>query len=170
VQFHDNGLVSIPEGQGDVAFDLQDIPVGITGAEAAEKVRPYLAEQSGEIADYLLGDYKKNNGDVDFYYRRAENGTPYLYFVAQDDLDVDKPYGWAKPGFFDSAYLEDSSRVSSTEIPGIADVSHEKWAPPPGVSTLFVEDDEGQVYRLTVVAPESGDPSIITLGIERRVD
>jgi hypothetical protein len=170
VQFHDNGYVQIPEGQGDIAFTLQDIAVGITGEEAAEAVRPYLAEQSGEIAGYLLGDYKKNNGDVDFYYRRADNGTPYLYFVAPDDLDVDKPYGWQKPGFFGSAYLDEDSRLSSTQVDGVADTTHEKWAPPPGVSTAFVQDDEGIVYRLTFVVPESGDPTEIVVGIERRVD
>ena len=170
VQFHDNGEVVIPEGQGNVSFTLQDIPVGITGAEAAEAVRPYLQAQSADIAGYLLGDYKKNNGPVDFYYRRAENGQPYLYFVAAEDLADPSTYAWSKPGFFDSAYLEEGSRVSASDISGVADVAHQKWAPAPGVSTLFVQDDGGEVYRLTVVAPESGDPTTISLSIERRVD
>lgn len=170
VQFHDNGEVVIPEGQGEVSFTLQDIPVGITGAEAAEAIRPYLAEQASDIAGFLLGDYKKNNGDVDFYYRRAENGQPYLYFVAPDDLKEGATYGWAKPGFFGSAYLDEASKISSVSQPGVADTAHEKLAPPPGVSTAYVQDDTGQVYRLTIVAPESGDPSTITISIERRVD
>lgn len=168
VQFHDNGIVQIAEGEGDISFMLEDIPVGITGDEAAEAVRPYLAEQSSEIADYILGDYKKNNGDVDFYYRRSDDGTPYLYFVTPDDLEAGKPYNWAKPGFFSSAYLGEDSRLSATSVAGIADTDHEKWAPSAGESTAFVQDDEGSVYRLTFDTPENG--TTIALSIEKRVD
>lgn len=170
VQFHNNGYVEIPEGEGNVSFTLQDIPVGITGAEASEAVRPYLQEQSSEIANYLLGDYKKNNGPVDFYFRRAEDGNPYLYFVAQEDLQEGKAYGWSKPGFFSSASMDAASKVSSISIAGVADTSHEKWAPEPGNTRLYVQDDSGQAYRLTVTRPEASDGSVITVAIERRVD
>ena len=45
-----------------------------------------LQDQAGKISDKLLGDYKKNNGAVDFYYRRGSDGHPYLFFVTADDL------------------------------------------------------------------------------------
>jgi hypothetical protein len=169
VQLHDSGFQVFPEGSANPKFTVEDIPVGITGAEAADAVRPYLQDQASAIADYLLGDFKKNNGDVDFYYRRASDGVPYLFFIHPDDLEAADPYGWAKPGFFSNAYLEESSRISALDVPGVADSTHHKFSPPSGVSTIFVEDDLGDVYRVTMTVPE-GDPDEITVAISKRLN
>lgn len=144
--------ITFPEGEADVEFTLEDIPVGITGEEAADAVRPYLQAQSSDIAGYLLGNYKENSGPVDFYYRRADDGQAYLFFVTPEDLLEGLPYGWQTPGFFSDADL--STKVSSTTIEGVGDTTHEKVLIPPGETILYVEDDEGDTYRVRMFAPE----------------
>jgi hypothetical protein len=145
VALHETPYASIPDGDADVAFTLFDIPVGITGPQAAEGVRPYLQEQASELSDFLLGDYKKNNDHVDFYYRRAEGGIPYLFFVADVDLQDGESYGWSNPGFFADASL--SQKASSTAIEGVGDTVHEKIELLAGETVLYFQDDAGQTYR-----------------------
>ncbi|HLT35613.1 MAG TPA: hypothetical protein VK034_04990, partial [Enhygromyxa sp.] len=159
------GPATFPEGQANVEFTLEDIPVGITGAEAADAVRPYLQAQSSEIAGYLLGNYKQNNGPVDFYYRRADDGLPYLFWVTPDDLLEGSPYGWDKPGFYADPGLTD--KLSSTDV-GIGDVSHEKLRVEAGETVVYVADDEGDVYRIRIFAP-AGDPKEITVYIAKQI-
>jgi hypothetical protein len=155
------------EGEANVEFTLQDIPVGITGAEATEAVRPYLQAQASDIAGYLLGNYKDNNFPVDFYYRRADDGVPYLFFVTPEDLKDGEPYGWTSPGFFADPDLQD--KLSSTMQAGVGETAHEKLAITPGESLVYTADDEGTTYRLRIVAPE-GDPTEITIYASPRID
>jgi hypothetical protein len=147
------GPPTFAEGTANVAFTLEDIPVGITGAEAADAVRPFLQAQSSEIAGYLLGNYKDNNGPVDFYYRRADDGQPYLFWVAPGDLREGDPYGWAQPGFYADPSL--TEKLSSTQL-GVGDSSHEKLAVVAGETTVYAADDDGDVYRIRIFAPEGG--------------
>lgn len=160
------GPATFAEGTANVEFTLYDIPVGITGEEAAAAVRPYLQAQASEIAGYLLGNYKENSGPVDFYYRRADDGVPYLFWVAPGDLADGLPYGWAKPGFYGDPGL--SEKLSSTDV-GVGDGSHEKLRVEPGESIVYAQDDEGGVYRIRIVAPAEGDPSEITVYIAKQV-
>lgn len=146
IRLHDAGTVVLEEGQADVAFDLRDIPVGITGEEAAEAVRPVLQEQSSLMSDFLLGDFRKNNGNVDLYWRRTEDGRPTLFYIGRDDLPEGEIYRWATPGFF--ADPEVSEEVGSKEIEGISDTSHHKWQPPVGEATVYVVDDEATIFRI----------------------
>lgn len=155
------------EGDANVEFTLFDVPVGITGAEATEAVRPYLQAQASDIAGYLLGNYKGNNFPVDFYYRRADNGVPHLFFVTSEDLVEGADYDWSSPGFFGDPDLQD--KLSSTELPGIGETGHEKLAITPGETVVYTADDEGNTYRLRIVAPE-GDPTEITIYAAPRTD
>lgn len=157
---------TFPEGTANVEFTLFDIPVGITGAEAADAVRPYLQAQASEIAGYLLGNYKQNSGPVDFYYRRADDGVPYLFWVAPGDLADGKPYGWDKPGFYADPGL--TEKLSSTDV-GVGDSSHEKLRVEPGESVVYARDDEGGSYRIRIVAPAEGDPKQITVYVAKQV-
>ncbi|MFO7565744.1 MAG: hypothetical protein R6X02_24085 [Enhygromyxa sp.] len=145
------GPTTFPEGEANVEFTLEDIPVGITGEEAAMAVRPYLQAQASKIADYLLGNYKENSGPVDFYYRRADDGLPYLFWVAPDDLLEGLPYGWAKPGFYADPGL--TQKLSSTNL-GIGDDTHEKLPIESGETTVYAADDQGDTYRIRIFAPE----------------
>lgn len=158
VALHSNPYASIPEGQGNVAFTLFDVEVGVSGPEAAEAVRPYLQEQSSELSDFLLGDYKKNNDHVDFYWRRADDGEPYLFFIAQSDLVEGEPYAYETPGFYRQSDLTAAHKVSETEVPGLRDTEHEKLYVPQGEETVvYFQDDGGLVYKLRIVRDDGSD-------------
>jgi hypothetical protein len=160
------GPETFPEGEADVEFTLEDIPCGLTGAEAADAVRPFLQAQASDIAGYLLGNYKENSGPVDFYYRRADDGGTYLFWVASDDLLDGLPYGWESPGFYADSSL--SEKLSSTSISGVGDTAHEKLRIEPGETTVYATDDDGGVYKLRIVAPD--DTSEIIAYVSRLVN
>lgn len=148
VRLHDNQFANFPEGTANVDFTLFDIPVGLSGTEAAEAVRPALQEQRSKLSDILLGDFKKNNGDIDFYYRRASNGAPYLFFVSADDIRDDQTWDYQSPGFFTSSDLSPESKVSATSIDGLGDTEHEKYRLENGETVLYAEGADGGIYRL----------------------
>ncbi|MBK6918253.1 MAG: hypothetical protein IPH07_12725 [Deltaproteobacteria bacterium] len=161
VALHETPYASIPEGQANVAFTLFDVPVGITGPEAAQAVRPYLQEQASVLSDFLLGDYKKNNDPVDFYYRRAEGGVPYLFFVNEKDLPDGQPYAYGNPGFFDDPAL--TQKRSSTQVAGVGDTTHEKLALVDGVTTVYFQDDGGITWRARFELPTDDDTIAVHL-------
>jgi hypothetical protein len=165
VALHETPFASIGEGTANVAFTLFDVPVGITGSEAAEFVRPYLQEQASELSDFLLGDYKKNNDHVDFFYRRADDGEPYLFFVAEGDLKEGEPYTYANAGFFGSSALDD--KLSDTQVFGLGDTAHEKLFVPEGETVVYFEDDGGQIYRARLVRDAGADE--IEVHLSRRI-
>jgi hypothetical protein len=156
VRLHDSGFQTFPEGV-ELAFTIEDIPCGLSGSEAAEAVRPYLQEQASDISDFLLGDYEDDNDPVDFYYRRAEDGGAYVYFVAPEDRAEGAAYDYATPGFFDDAAL--TTKASATSVSGVADTAHEKLALPAGESRYYFADDTGARYRARFVVGDD-DTSI----------
>ena len=159
----------IAEGKANVEFTLFDIPIGISGPDIAESVRPYLQDQAGKISDKLLGDYKKNNGAVDFYYRRGSDGVPYLFFVTADDLPDGTPADHYKnPGFFDCPEVDAGCKVSSLELGDAGDTSHEKVQLAPGETTLYMQDDAGAVYRAAFTVPE-GDATEIGVRVAAKL-
>ncbi|WP_106088232.1 hypothetical protein [Enhygromyxa salina] len=161
------GPASFPEGAANVEFTLEDIPCGLTGEEAEAAVRPFLQGQASDIAGYLLGNYKENSGPVDFYYRRADDGVPYLFWVAPDDLLEGLPYAWAAPGFYADAAL--TTKLSSTSISGVGDTMHEKLRIEPGETVVYAADDEGDTYKIRVLAP-ADDLTEITAYISKRTN
>ncbi len=159
VALHTPPSGDIAEGNANVEFTLFDIPIGITGPQVAEAVRPYLQMQAGKISELLLGDYKKNNGALDFYYRRGADGIPYLFFVTPADLPDGTPADHYKnPGFFSCPAVTADCKVSSLELGDAGDSSHEKVKLAPGDTTLYMQDDTGQIFRAAFTVPESGDP------------
>jgi hypothetical protein len=155
VSLHQTPFASIPEGEVDVAFTLNDVPVGLTGAQAAQSVRPYLQEQNGKLSDLLLPGVETNGDSVDFYYCRAGGGAPYLFFVDETDMKNGAPYGYQHPGFFRTSTLDD--RVSSTQLPGVSDTNHEKLSIAEGETIVHFEDDLGSVYRARIVRDAGSD-------------
>lgn len=158
VALHHTPFQDFPEGAANVAFTVRDVPVGLTGAEAVEAVKPYLQEQAPLLSDLLLGNYRENNDPVDFYYRRGEDGGAYLFFVGAEDLPANVEYPYATTGFFSDAELTD--KVSQVQIGGLRDESHEKIALSPGETVLYFADDQGQTYRLRAVMPGDDDSEI----------
>lgn len=151
VSLHNAPFTTFAEGEADIAFTVEDIEIGLTGAEAAEAVRPFLQEQAALLSDFILGDYREDNDRVDLYWRRAENGTPYLFFAEPQDLASTADYANDNPGFFAAATLAPGSKLSNTEVTGLSDTAHEKYEPPMGESTVYFADDVGTVYRLRIV-------------------
>ena len=157
VALHNPPTATFPEGSIKVAFTLEDVPVGLSGAEAAQAVRPYLQEQASELSDVLLGDYEKNNDPVDVFYRRGENGIPYLFFVAASDMLDPSDYAYAKPGFFSDPRLTADSQTSRTEMSGVADQIHHKLELPVGETITYFADNGGTVFRARVVREANDD-------------
>jgi hypothetical protein len=147
VALHTPPYGDIPEGQGNVAFTLSDIPIGVSGSAISEAARPYLQEQAAKLSDLILGDYWKNNDAVDFYYRRGADNVPYVFFVNDKDLPPGTAYNYSKPGFYDCPELSAGCKVSTLTIDGAGDTSHEKYRLPQGETTLYLADDTGLAYR-----------------------
>jgi hypothetical protein len=155
VALHHTPFATIPEGEANVAFTLHDVPVGLTGSEVAEKIRPYLQEQRSVFSDLLLGDYQKNNDPVDFYYCRASDGAPLLFFLAELDLKNGEAYGYRHPGFFRTSSLE--GKLSSAMVPGSSDAVHEKLKIGEGETTVYFEDEDGTIYRARILREPGSD-------------
>jgi hypothetical protein len=160
----------IAEGEANVAFTLHEIGIGITGPEMAEAVRPFLQEQSSKIADLLLGNYKENNGKVDFYYRAESDGQGWIFFVHPEDQVEGASYTYNRPGFYDCPALSEACKGSSTTGEGAGDTAHEKVQLTAGERTLYMEDDEGDVYRTTLFVPQAdGAPQSIKVRVAKKI-
>ena len=163
VALHQTPYTSFPEGEANVGFTMRDVPVGITGLQAAEAVRPFLHEQSAKLASFLLGDYKKNNDPLDFTYQRANDGELYLFFVAPSDLREGEPYDYRLPGFYRTSALEASDKLSSTTIVGLTDTTHEKLHVPVGERVVYYEDDGGIVHRVRIERAEGSSEAVVSI-------
>lgn len=139
---HTNETYDFPEGAANVAFSITDVDVGMTATEIEDAVRPVLQAQADDIATYLLGDFRKNSGAVDFTWRRLADGTPALVFTSPDDLDPDADYPYTAPGFWADPAL--AQKLSTAQD------GHEVWVPPRGESTVHVRDAEGGIWQLRV--------------------
>ncbi len=160
VALHNTPFTTFGEGDANVAFTVRDIPVGLTGADAADAVRPFLQGQAAALSDFILGDYREDGDRVDLYWRRSDDGVPYLYFAEPEDLASTADYQTDNPGFFAAPTLAPGSKLSATALPGLSDTAHEKWAPPAGESTVYFEDDTGTVYRLRIERDSEEDESL----------
>jgi hypothetical protein len=171
-----DGIPEIEEGDLNPTFTLRKLPIGLTSAELEKELRPNLQSQAHILANTVLGRFWKNNARLDFYYRRgnevdAGGGAPMLFFVAPSDLRPSKDdpgsisgYGYANPGFFADAALQD--KLSSTTVPGSNDSEHEKYQLAPGKTTLYMQDDDGITYSLEFLVPEGADPTEIVVRVD----
>lgn len=161
--------LEIEEGGMAPVFALKKVPLGLTAQDLIDKLRPTMQTQAAKIADALAGAYWKNNARLDFYYRRGDDGVPYLYFVGPSDKrpsagDPDQlgEYLYQKPGFFADAAL--TQKLSNTTIPGVADTEHEKLKLPGGGTTLYMQDEDGDTYRLDFTV---NDPLEVVVRVTR---
>jgi len=163
------GSVStLAEGSANVAFTLSGVPVGLTADQIRAAVRPALQAQASTLSSRLLGDYSRNNGQLDLFYRRGADGAPYLFFAAAGDPRPMTGYRYTRPGLYSAATLDAAARVSRTDIAGSGDTTHEKLRVTPGETTLYAQDESGAVYRLRVVVM-AGRESEITVALSRRM-
>lgn len=166
VALHHTQWTDFAEGSASVAFTVRDVEVGLTGDEATEAVKPYLQEQAPVLSDLLLGNYREGNDPVDVFYRRADDGQVYLWFAGADELPANVEYPYDRPGLFGDSEL--TNKLSTTEIAGVRDTTHEKLAIGTGETVVYFEDDEGQTYRLRAVMSD-GDDSEIEVFVSRRI-
>jgi hypothetical protein len=163
------GAVStLAEGSANVAFTLSGVPVGLTADQIRAAVRPALQAQASTLSSRLLGDYSRNNGQLDLFYRRGADGAPYLFFAAMSDPRPMAGYRYTRPGLYSAPTLDAAARVSRTDIAGSGDTAHEKLRVTPGETVLYAQDESGAVYRLRVVVM-AGRESEITVGLSRRM-
>ncbi|WP_437688318.1 hypothetical protein [Sorangium sp. So ce176] len=178
VAIHDptgEGMPDIVEGKAQPVFALPGVGIGLTAEEIVTELRQTLQGQAKQIAEIILGRYWVNNDALDFFYSRSEpGGAPYLVFVAEGDLrapdqgaDAPRPYTYDKPGFFTSPDLDEASKVSTKDLDGVADTTHEKYRLPPGETTLYMQDDEAAVYEVRFHVPDIRDPVEITADVKR---
>lgn len=170
VRLHDGGL---GEGEADVALSLRDVAVGVETDELIAQTRKNLESNPEALREFASLITDSTRGDADFYYVRvgheglASEQGDWLFFVGEDDLRLDEEgepvrgYDYEAPGFFADRDL--STKVSSTEVVD-GDSGHEKVRVEPG-DVLFILDDEGQRYQLTVADKPSR--SKITLDVHR---
>ncbi len=154
---------------GNVAFTLSEIPIGVSGSSISEAARPYLQEQASKLSDLILGDYWKNNDPVDFYYRREADSTPYVFFVNPSDLAPGSAYNYATPGFFSCPELTPECKLSTLEIDGAGDTTHEKLYLPEGKTEVYLADDSGSTYRARFDVP-SPNAAEITVRVSEKID
>ncbi len=156
LRLHDGG---IPQGDADVTFTLEDVPVGLDATTLVERLRPILQDQEEELATLIVGERGASSSGADlFFVPSTEPGADgFLFFRAPGDAPG-QPYGWSLPGFFDP---DTGARVSSTDpMAGTTDSTHEKVAATEGLSVAFT-DDLGDVYVLTVT--RGGDEPIVVV-------
>jgi hypothetical protein len=152
------------EGDANVAFTLSDVPVGLTGAECAEAVRPYLQEQRADIARHILGDFRERNDPVDFYLASIDTGALALFFVSPDDLAPGTPYPYPRPGFYLDAALTPGQKVSVLDMGGSSDRLHEKLLVAPTEQIVYAGNAKGQVFRLRIT-PDPLDALRVRVGV-----
>ncbi len=149
VALHRFGDTTLAEGNANVRFTLNDIDVGLSADDIRAAMRPTLQAQRHKLSYRLLGDYKRNNGAIDFFYRRGTDNQPYLFFVAETDPRAVAAYDYSKPGFFADADL--TKKLSTTDAGTSGDRAHEKLRLAAGETVVYVRDDSDSVYRLRFV-------------------
>ncbi len=154
VRVHDGGLA---EGEADVEFTVTDVPVGVPPDQMVAQLRENIQANPEALREFATLLIDNASGNADFFYRRGEDGTDWLFFVEPDDIQLDevgdpvRGYDYGAVGFFADEGL---SQPLSTDADVEGDVSHEKVAVMPG-DVLYVADDAGAVYRLDVLAKPS---------------
>lgn len=150
VRLHDGGLA---EGEANVSFALDNVPLGVDAAAIADTARNNLAANPGSLRELARVLTENTQGEADLYYVRldAEAGAEagdWLVFVAPDDVplaeDGTRQRVYAQPGFFADEAL--TVRVSA---PDPASADHQRVRIAPG-DVLHVQDETGAVYRLDV--------------------
>jgi hypothetical protein len=170
VRLHDGGIA---EGEADVEFTLEDVPLGTDTATLEQRIRNNLRATPRALLGIAQEIIDNTDGAADFYYYRAnpvndrELTGDWLFFVNDDDIQKDedgnpvREYAYRHPGFYADEAL--TNKVSRP-VPLDGDTEHEKvrLIDHPRV---FVEDDQGAVFALSLDNKPS--PSRISLRVER---
>ncbi len=167
IRLHDGGLA---EGDGDIAFTLRDVSVGLKAEEIAARIGENLAANPAALRELAAAINENSVGSADFYYYRpqptgpADEAGDWLYFIDPLDLPLvldgqtGREYTYAKPGFYADRAL--TNKVSSTDLVHGDDL-HEKVRIEPG-DVLYIEDDQGVLFEIRA----SEKPSVHRIKLE----
>jgi glucodextranase-like protein len=158
VRLHDGGIA---EGQANLAFALEKLPIGLTGDELVARIKPSLQAQAPKLSELIAGPAGLVTPRADFYFAPGDAGSGgFLFFRAPEDAPT-ATYPYATPGFYADARL---TQKLSTKAPlaGTADAIHEKIAAG-GEQTLYFADKAATVYELRVLGPADGGGVRVTL-------
>jgi hypothetical protein len=170
VRLHDGGLA---EGEADVQFTLDDVPLGVGADAITQEIRDNIAANPEALRQLASQLADATDGEADFFYIRSKPGGPadlegdWLYFVTEDDIPIGddgdpvRPYEYANPGFFGDMGLSDKLSATTAHE---GDDGHEKLRVMPGDS-VYLQDDAARVYRIDV--GEKGSPNKLTLDVTR---
>ncbi|TVR00474.1 MAG: hypothetical protein EA398_11250 [Deltaproteobacteria bacterium] len=168
VALHRFGDTVVEEGDLQVAFTIEDVPVGTTADELREAIRPVMQEQADDLAHLLLGDFRTNNDDPDILLRRSLDGELVLVFASTHDPRPDDDDPWPTPGFFAQPDLRPDTLLSSTNDQTSGFPGRHVLRPNGAEDIVWVADREGRPWRLTVDwMPDS--PDEIRLHAQRRL-
>jgi len=156
LRLHEGGIA---EGAADVAFNLDDLAIGLDANGLVDALRPTLSAQAEELANRLIDPDGLIASTADFYFVPSSTGGPgFLFFRSASDSTG--TYSYATPGFFSNSTL--ATKVSTMgAMTGTNDTAHEKVVPVVGAKFYFA-DDTSAVYELEVVTVDSA-------GVEVRV-
>ncbi len=147
VRMHDE----LAEGEANVRFELDRIPIGLTSSELIDAMRPTLQDQRDILSRELLGASGLAASGADFFYTPGTAGQAVLFFRAPGDDGGE--FRWDTPGFFADPDL--TRPLSSTApVAGLDDTTHHKTVVEAG-DELFAADDEGNVFLITVVRADA---------------
>ncbi len=145
LRLHEGG---VPEGGVNLAFPLEDLPIGLDAEGLVDALRPTLESQAEELASRIVSADGLVASGVDFYFVADDaDGPGFLFFRAPGDAAGD--YGYVTPGFFEDPELT-TKASTSTALPGTSDTTHEKVVPVAG-DVFYFADAEGDVFELEIV-------------------
>ncbi|MEM1350228.1 MAG: acetyltransferase, partial [Myxococcota bacterium] len=170
VRLHDGG---IPEGAADVRLTLSDVPIGLSPQVIEQTIRENLEADPSALLDIATRVVDNTSGAADLYYVHLGPEFPgrtqgdYLAFITAQDIRLgeggtpERPYTYAAPGFFGDEELLDK-RSSPVELAAGLSGGHEVVRIETG-DILYVEDDEGRVFRLEVGHKPSASRRMLTI-------
>ncbi len=154
IRVHDGG---IPEGEANVTFVLEDVPLGLSMSDLITGVKASLQADPTALVQVAAKLFDNTWGEADIFYRWVRSadepgGADYLFYIAPEDIPRDRsdtpirPYTYANPGFFAD---RDLTEQLATRERVDDDATHLKIRVEPGM-TLFVGDEGDRAYRLTI--------------------
>lgn len=109
----------VAEGEGDVVFELEGVPVGLDDVQIEALVRQSLQDQAEWLSDALLGSYADNNPDVDLYLDRFDGESWLVLNPCRTATAFPDPCDAPGAGLFDDAgrQLDGPTPNGATGVP-----------------------------------------------------
>ncbi|MCA9538393.1 MAG: COX15/CtaA family protein [Myxococcales bacterium] len=152
IRVHD-GEPRLEEGDANLVFTLEDVPLGLSMADLIGGVKASLRADPSSLVTVASALFDNTWGAADFFYRHPADGSgDWLFFIAPEDIPNDhdgrpvRPYRYEKPGFFSDPELT-MQIATRTAIDG--DDTHLKVQVNPG-DVLYVVDDMERVYQMKI--------------------